>query len=44
MKIWKTIKDWFWFTFIIHRNEFNYKVRSLQDRKRAHYCEERWGK
>lgn len=41
-KIWKTVKDWCWFTFVIRRDEFNRKVVTLADRKRAHECDERW--
>ena len=25
--MWRTIKDWFWWKFVIKENEFHYKLR-----------------
>lgn len=38
----QTIKDWCWFKFVINSDEFHYKVKTFNDRQRAHRCDEKW--
>ena len=43
MSFWSDVKDWCWFTFIIRRDEFHWRVNTYSDQVRAHNCAERWG-